>query len=113
MSEELRGKHNVYGYEAKNDFCDDVSVRCPADIPKLLASEIRTCVYRLVRALGIRGVARFDFRVASDGSFYFLEVNATPSMEKGSSMFEAARLVGYSYEDVIRHMIQFALGGSR
>ena len=49
----------------------------PADIPQELSSEIKDITKRVFAALGMRGIARFDFIVCG-GEIYLSEVNTVP-----------------------------------
>ena len=42
----------------------------------------------------MRNAATAEFLYAPDGSFYFLEVNALPSLEQGASLYRCGALIG-------------------
>jgi D-alanine-D-alanine ligase len=56
----------------------------------------------------MRDVGRIDFRLGDDGRIYFLEVNALPSLEPGSSLFAASKREGLSYEQTIERVVRSA-----
>jgi D-alanine-D-alanine ligase len=59
--------------------------------------------------LGLRDLARFDFRVRDDGEPFFIEVNALPSLEPGASMYVAAAMQGLgSVESVLDVVVRSA-----
>lgn len=87
-------RSDIYDYQLKHSGSEDVVVSCPAPLPATAREGMVRSVVRLVHALGIRDLARFDFRLDEDGTLWFLEVNALPSLEPGASMFEAAALDG-------------------
>lgn len=86
----------IYDYAAKNEDYDAVTVVTPADVEEPVRRALRAAAAKAFRALGVRDLARIDFRVRPDGSFVFLEINALPSLEPGASIYEAAGLVGLS-----------------
>lgn len=106
---EFETAHRIYDYRLKNELSAAVGVACPAPVPKKVLDEMTVLTKKCAKILGVQDFARFDFRVRDDGTAFFLEANATPSLEEDSSMFVAAKLLGYSYEDMIRHVIDHAL----
>jgi D-alanine-D-alanine ligase len=74
-----------------------------------LASDL-TGISRLAfRTLGLRDYARFDVRLSPGGTFYFLEANATPSLEPQEALALSARWAGMDYADLVRKMLFAAL----
>ncbi|MFO0574315.1 MAG: ATP-grasp domain-containing protein [Polyangia bacterium] len=107
--EGVRSKYNLYDYRLKNsDSAKSVQVRCPPDLPRDVLQRVRTMSRTAVRALGLRDVARLDFRIADDGRIYFLEVNALPSLEPGTAIFRAAEREGISYDGTIAAILSNA-----
>ena len=47
-----------------------------------------------ITALDIRDIARLDYRLSPDGTLYFIEANALPSLEPGVGLFASAALEG-------------------
>lgn len=100
----------LYDYELKNQTADAVSVRVPAEIPDTVAAEVRAQAEQVVKVLGLLDVARVDFRVTPDGSVYFIEVNALPSMEPGASLYESAAAQGFeTVESVLEQVMASAI----
>lgn len=101
----------IYDYALKNGpEADTVKVHCPANFSNEIVEDLWLFSYLSVCALGLRGLARFDFRVReSDGAVFFLEVNANPALGPGCTIYEAAAAdFRYSPVDVIGHAIQHA-----
>lgn len=102
-------RHRLYDFRLKNLAPDEaVGVACPAGIPEDALRAVREHARRAVHALGLRGIARLDFRVRDDGEPFFIEANATPSLEPGSSIFVATRIEGFEFAQVIAHLIRHA-----
>jgi D-alanine-D-alanine ligase len=53
-------------------------------------------------------VARVDFRLATDGTPYCLEVNTVPGMTETSLVPMAAAAAQLTYDDVVREIVNAA-----
>ena len=78
---------------------------CPAALPQELSEKLLALGLKAYRSLRCQGVARVDFRVATDGSPYCLEVNTVPGMTETSLVPKAAAAVGMSYEELVRDIV--------
>jgi D-alanine-D-alanine ligase len=87
-------KYKIYDYELKNTDSDSVSVKVPADISEKQSKLITDYTAKIIHDLGIRDLARLDFRISQTGEIYFIEINALPSLEEGASLFAAAQHAG-------------------
>jgi len=87
-------KYQLYDMELKVVSFDKVQVKVPADIAPEHRARALEQARVVFRALGVRDAARIDFRLREDGKLFFIEVNALPSLEKGASIYECAKLAG-------------------
>ncbi|HEY1557884.1 MAG TPA: ATP-grasp domain-containing protein [Kofleriaceae bacterium] len=94
-------KFRIYDYRLKHVEPSKVSYRCPANLPRDVAARLRQIAHEAIRSLGLRDVARLDFRVTSEGRIYLLEVNALPALATGSSLFAATAQLGLTYQATI------------
>jgi D-alanine-D-alanine ligase len=78
--------------------------------PELLA-RIQQMAKRIYRTLGLDGYARIDFRLAADGTPYFLEANPNPEIAESQEFASAARHDGIKYIDLLHRIL--ALGMRR
>lgn len=97
--------HAIYDF-AHKQHGDSVDVACPAP----LAAEVRAAILRhsrqVIDVLGIRHLARLDWRVDRQGRAWFLEINALPSLEDGAAIFVAAAQAGLpTFQDFFAHLI--------
>jgi D-alanine-D-alanine ligase len=81
------------------------------DLTPELAARIQTLAKRIYRTLELDGYARIDFRLAADGTPYFLEANPNPEIAENEEFATAARHVGLSYPDLLHRIV--ALGMRR
>jgi D-alanine-D-alanine ligase len=98
----------IYDYVKKNVEPNTVRMRCPASVPRDVAARLRAISNDAIRGLGLKDIARFDFRVADDGRIYLLEANALPALSRNSSIFVATTQLGLSYDDTIAAILNAA-----
>lgn len=103
-----RTRFNIYDYRLKSTDANRVSVRCPPDLQRDVVSRLRALTKLAIRTLGVRDLARVDYRLGDDGRIYLLEVNALPSLEPGSSTFSAAAREGLDYEATLGAVVNSA-----
>jgi D-alanine-D-alanine ligase len=82
----------------------------PADgLAPEVVSRIKRLVKRICRALDLDGYARIDFRLAADGTPYFLEANPNPEIAKSQEFAQAALSDGIPYPDLINRILALAI----
>jgi D-alanine--D-alanine ligase len=99
---------NIYDYRLKNLEPGKVQYRCPANIPRDVAARLRSISSEVIRTLGLRDVARLDYRVTPEGRIYLLEANALPALSSSSSLFAATAQVGLTYNATIAAILNAA-----
>ncbi len=97
---------NIYSYDLKHDGDDDVGVVIPPKVSSDAQAKILEATKKIVTSLGIRDLARLDYRVDKDGNIYFLEVNALPSLQDGAGLYASASAIGLKPVDVIRLVVE-------
>lgn len=102
-------RHRIYDYELKTKLEKSVTVRAPAQVARETEQVLRLTARRVFQLLGCRDLGRIDFRVSPDGAVYFIELNALPSLEQGSSVYVAARLQGLDEKGVIDAIVRNAV----
>ncbi len=100
-----RSRYNLYDYRLKNAAESAVSVRCPAEVSPELIDRLKALTKIVVRAFDVRDLGRVDFRLGKDGRLHFIEVNALPFLDPGTSMEVSARAEGLTYEGMILHVV--------
>ena len=87
-------RYKIYDFDRKMNGFSDLVVEIPAKISSQQRIDALQTSKTIVEALGIRDVARIDYRLDSEGRLHFLEINALPSLEAGASIYDAATLAG-------------------
>jgi D-alanine-D-alanine ligase len=107
---EIIAKHEIYDYECK--YTPGMAVE---EFPAKLSAEETATVQRFAQmafdALKLRGYARIDFRMATDGTFYCLEANTLPGMTQTSLIPQAAAAAGITFPELCDRIVQLALEG--
>ena len=81
---------------------------CPAKVTPVLRDRIIATARLAWRAIGCRGYARVDMRVAADGTPYVVEVNCNPDISPDAGFFRAAGAAGYDYVGMVTHILRLA-----
>jgi D-alanine-D-alanine ligase len=77
-------------------------------LPPQLEVRINNMVKRICRTLELDGYARVDFRLAADGTPYFIEANPNPEIAKIEEFAQSALHDGLKYPDLLNRIL--ALG---
>jgi D-alanine-D-alanine ligase len=104
----------IYSLEVKRDYLNLVDYECPARLDRSTLKRISEFSIKAYQALGCRDFARVDFRVAADGTPYFLEVNPLPGLnpESGDLPIMSCK-VGWTYQQLIGTVLEAALARYR
>ncbi|HVT39910.1 MAG TPA: hypothetical protein VHE78_12745 [Gemmatimonadaceae bacterium] len=68
---------------------------------------------RIYKILELSGYARIDFRLGTDGQFYFLEANPNPEIAEREEFASAAKAAGVSYSELLQRIINLGLRQQR
>ena len=105
---EIAPKGGLYDYESK--YTKGMSeYTCPANVSKRLADVLQATALHAFRALGCRGYARVDYRVAPNNGVFCLEVNTVPGMTDVSLVPMAAAAAGIGFGDLVDRIVRMAL----
>ncbi len=74
-----------------------------------LARELARLARAAWNAFGLSGYARVDFRVATDGAPYVLEVNANPCLAPDAGFAATAAEAGLAYDEIIARIVRAAI----
>jgi D-alanine-D-alanine ligase len=105
---EIIAKHEIYDYECK--YTPGMAVEeFPARLTDEETRTVQDLAKRAFDALKLRGYARIDFRMATDGKFFCLEANTLPGMTQTSLIPQAAAAAGISFPELCDRIVQLAL----
>jgi len=100
----------VYSLEVKRDWRNLVDYECPARLERSTLKRISEFSIKAYKALGCRDFARVDFRVAQDGTPYFLEVNPLPGLNPDSGDLPIMSYkMGWDYQRLIGTVLKAAI----
>jgi D-alanine-D-alanine ligase len=68
---------------------------------------------RIFKTLELSGYARIDFRLGSDGQFYFLEANPNPEIAEREEFASAARAADVEYPELLQRIVGLGLRQQR
>ncbi len=105
---EIIPKGKFYDYNSKYSPQGSTLI-APAPLNISERNEIEKAALKVYKEIGCRGFARID-GIISNGSFYFLEVNAIPGMTPTSDLPASAKAYGLSMEDVVIEILNSAGG---
>jgi len=107
---EIIPKHEIYDYECKYQAGMAVE-EFPANITAAQKSVVQELARRAFRALKLRGYARIDFRMSTQGNgeFFCLEANTLPGMTQTSLIPQAAAAAGISFPELCERIVRVAL----
>lgn len=75
----------------------------------IIINKLKSDSIKIHQLFGIHDYSRMDFRMHSDGSYYFLETNLMPSLGRDGSFEFCAKKMGFNYENVIEWIIKSAI----
>ena len=105
---EIISKNEIYDYEAK--YTPGMAVEeFPAKLSETEAKTVQGLAKKAFDALKLRGYARIDFRMGTDGVFYCLEANTLPGMTQTSLIPQAAAAAGIGFPELCDRIVQLAL----
>lgn len=105
---EIMAENDFFDYNSKYLSEKTLEV-CPANIENSLAEKISDISLRIFREIGAKGMIRVDLMVDKNNQPYVLEINTIPGLTPVSLLPKAAKVAGYSYEDLIDKICQFSL----
>jgi D-alanine-D-alanine ligase len=100
----------VYDFAIKQEWDRRVRYDCPAQITPREQRALETAALGVFEALGLRDVARIDFRMDASGVPYFLEANPLPGLTPGfSDLVLIGRAGGIDYNALIGEILAGAI----
>ncbi|MFN2635470.1 MAG: D-alanine--D-alanine ligase [Gemmatimonadaceae bacterium] len=105
---EILPQHEIYDYECK--YTAGMAVEeFPANLSREATGKVQQQALAAFKALKLRGYARIDFRMTSEGEFYCLEANTLPGMTELSLIPQGAAAMGITFPDLCERIVKLAL----
>jgi len=106
---EIIPKHEIYDYECK--YTPGMALEeFPAKLSREATTQVQQQALSAFRALKLKGYARIDFRLTTEGEFYCLEANTLPGMTETSLIPQGAAAMGISFPELCERIVKLALG---
>jgi D-alanine-D-alanine ligase len=105
---EILPKHEIYDYECKYT-AGMATEEFPAKLSKEATEKVQQQALAAFKALKLRGYARIDFRLTTEGEFYCLEANTLPGMTELSLIPQGAAAMGISFPELCERIVRLAL----
>jgi len=103
-----RVKHDPE-YQGRHDILQGLAENLTPEVE----SRIQRYAKRIYRTLELEGYARIDFRLAVDGTPYFLEANPNPEIAKIEEFANAADHDGIKYPELLNKILSLGLKRAR
>jgi D-alanine-D-alanine ligase len=84
---------------------------CPAQLTAEEQAAVEAAARLAYQAIGALGYARVDMRLR-DRTPYIIEVNANPDLASDAGFFRSAKAAGYSYDEMVLHILRLAVDPS-
>ena len=99
-----RVKHNT-DYQRKHGIKQHPAKNLDAALERQIVRTSR----RIFKILELDGYARIDYRLASDGTLYFLEANPNPEIAEIEEFASAAKAAGIAYPSLVQKIVTLGL----
>lgn len=107
MEIELRNGHEIYSYEAKQDYRNSVAYKL---IDDKISRDSMGIALKAYKVMDCRDAARIDLKCDKDGNPKVIDVNPLPGLNpEHSDLCILARLKGISYTDLIGQILDSAM----
>ena len=107
------GMHRIVSYEAKwvhgTVAFEGTKGVCPAPLSAAMEAKVRDIALRCYRVIGCRDYARIDVRLTKEGVPYVLEVNPNPDISDDAGFARSARAHGFTFPEIVGHIVECAL----
>jgi len=105
---EIVSKHEIYDYECKYT-AGMATEEFPAKISPEATERVQKQALAAFKSLKLKGYARIDFRLTTEGEFYCLEANTLPGMTELSLIPQGAAAMGINFPELCERIVELAL----
>ncbi|WP_298443230.1 D-alanine--D-alanine ligase [uncultured Ferrimonas sp.] len=104
---QMETDNDFYDYQAKYQ-STETRYHCPCDLSADDEQALRRLAHRAFKSLGCQGWGRVDVMRDEAGQWQLLEVNTVPGMTETSLVPKAAKVAGYSFEQLVLTILAMA-----
>lgn len=105
---EIQPRRTFYDFDAKyND--SSTNYICPCNLAPIRENELQELAFNAFQVTGCRGWGRVDVIEDHLGNFWFLEINTVPGMTEQSLIPRAAKVLGFSFDEVVLEVLSYTL----
>lgn len=104
----LETDHSFYDFNAKY-LADDTRYLCPCGLGAEEETALKQLAWQAFSSLGCSGWGRVDVMANQRGELFLLEVNTVPGMTDHSLVPMAARVAGYSFDELVLKVLDTSL----
>lgn len=101
----LETPRKFYDFEAKYQ-ATTTRYHCPSGLDNRMEQELQQLALASCHAIGVQGWGRVDIMLSAEGSPWLIEVNTVPGMTDHSLVPMAAKARGFSFEDLVWHILE-------
>jgi D-alanine-D-alanine ligase len=83
--------------------------KCPADLPAEVEKKAKEIALKVYRIMGLRDYARIDMRLTKNLTPYVIEANPNPDISDDAGFARSARAYGFTFEQTICKIVEYAL----
>ncbi len=94
--------------EGTDEYKGTVGV-CPAQIPADVEKQAKEIALTAYRVMGCRDYARVDMRLDKNNNLYVIEVNPNPDISDDAGFARSCRAYGFSFDEIINKIVEYAL----
>ncbi len=102
-------EHFVYSIEVKRDYLNLIDYECPPKLDTSVIKRLGDASLEIFEILGCRDFARIDFRLDSDGTPYFIEINPLPGLGDHSDLVIMSKILGITHTELVNRILGSAL----
>jgi D-alanine-D-alanine ligase len=100
--------NEFYDYQAKYQ-SSTTQYHCPCGLPEDEEQVLKDLAIKAFNTVAAKGWGRVDFMKNSLGDWRILEVNTVPGMTETSLVPKAAKVAGYSFNDLVKTIVLLSI----
>jgi len=100
--------YNAKWMEGTDEYKGTVGV-CPAQVSAEIERQAKDIALKCYRIMGCRDYARVDMRLDKNNNLHVIEVNPNPDISDDAGFARSARAYGFSFDEIINKIVEYAL----